>query len=105
MKAEEILLKRLFPSTTRKTLNDANFEYKVNNARHKEILNAMEEYASQQCQKRDEIIKAQDEYIKLLTDELDEVVVLMSVHGWKSHRYEQGKQLRNKIEQLKKEIQ
>jgi hypothetical protein len=69
------------------------------------IIEAMEEYAQQQCQKRDELIKAQDEYIKLLVEELDEVVVLMSVHGWKSHRYEQGKQSRDKIEQLKKETQ
>jgi hypothetical protein len=53
-------------------------------------LEAMEEYAKEQCQKRDELIKAQDEMLMLFPptiywcDAMDE--------------------LRNKIEQLKSEL-
>jgi len=44
------------------------------------------------------LIIHQTDYIKLLTDELDEVCVLASTHGWKSTRYEEGKRLRKLIE-------
>ena len=50
-----------------------------------------------------EIISTQDDYVKLLIEELDELAVFASVHGWKSTRYEQGKKLREKIIQLKEE--
>ena len=50
-----------------------------------------------------EIISTQDDYVKLLTEELDELAIFASVHGWKSTRYGQGKKLREKIIQLKEE--
>ncbi len=45
----------------------------------------------------------QDEYIKLLTDEINDLVGLASVHGWKSSRYEQGKSFRERIQGLREE--
>ena len=45
-----------------------------------------------------ELIKLYGEYIVLLGLELDEVVPLAYMHGWKSTRYEQGKKLRKQIE-------
>jgi len=50
----------------------------------------------------DELIEAQDKYIKLLIEELDETVPIASIHGWKSSRFEIGKQMRNDIDMLKK---
>lgn len=55
------------------------------------VLQAMEQYASEQCQKRDEIIKAQDELIGFY-ERLIKIPQLDSV-------------LHNKIEQLKRELQ
>ena len=51
-----------------------------------------------------ELINAYEEYIKLLTDELDDLVGLAVSHGWKSHRYEEGKRLRELIEDKKKSL-
>lgn len=48
------------------------------------------------------LIKAQSDYIKLLGEELNEVVGIASVHGWKSSRYEQGIKCREKIKNAKK---
>jgi len=47
-----------------------------------------------------ELIKAFQEYIVLLGKELDEVVPMASVHGWKSSRFEEGKKIREKIHNL-----
>lgn len=41
------------------------------------------------------------EYVKLLTDELNEVVPIAHVHGWRSSRVEQGKEMRKKFDELK----
>ena len=51
--------------------------------------------------KAKEIIYALEEYQKLLCDELDEVVGMAAVHGWKSRRHEQGSQMRENIAKLK----
>ena len=51
-----------------------------------------------------ELIDTQKEYIKLLSDELDEVIVLAYTHGWRSNRYEKGVEFRNKIEELENEL-
>ena len=48
------------------------------------------------------IINTYDEYIYLLAKELEETVVIANAHGWKSTRYTKGKELRNKIAELKK---
>jgi hypothetical protein len=44
-----------------------------------------------------ELSSVKDEYIKALVEELNKVVPLTSEHGWKSSRYEKGKELREKI--------
>ncbi len=41
------------------------------------------------------------EYIKLLVDELNDLVGIASLHGWKSSRYEDGIRLREKLATLK----
>jgi len=51
-----------------------------------------------------ELIDALDEYIALLGDELNEMAGFMHVHGWQSHRVEQGIELREKIDRLRKEV-
>ena len=57
----------------------------------------------QEIERLKEIISTQDDYVKLLTEELDELAIFASAHGWKSTRYGQGKKLREKIMQLKEE--
>lgn len=46
------------------------------------------------------LLDLQSEYIKLLGDELEEVVPIASIHGWKSSRYEAGLKLREEIKQV-----
>lgn len=48
-----------------------------------------------------ELIEKQDEYINLLAQELNELSMLASVHGWKTGLIEKGVELRAEIEQLK----
>ena len=48
-----------------------------------------------------ELVQALEEYIVLLGKELDEVIPMAAVHGWKSSRYEEGKVARRKIQRLK----
>lgn len=47
------------------------------------------------------LIIHQAHYITLLEDELNDTVSIANVHGWKSNRYEQGKQARNSISRAK----
>jgi hypothetical protein len=54
--------------------------------------------------KSDELIAALEEYNNLLGDELSETVSYAAPHGWQSSRYEKGKELRERIEQLKGEL-
>lgn len=49
----------------------------------------------------DPLIKAYDDYIELLKDELHNVVLFASNHGWKSSRYEKGMELREQIKKAK----
>jgi hypothetical protein len=58
-----------------------------------------------QNQQMKKLIKLKDEYLQLILDELNEVVSIASIHGWKSTRFEQGKVLRGKIEALTKSQQ
>ena len=48
-----------------------------------------------------QLIEALEQYIDVLVQELNEVVVMAAVHGWRSSRFETGEQLRNKITELK----
>ncbi len=47
------------------------------------------------------LIAALDEYVNLLGEELNEVVPLAHVHGWKTQRFEKGKEMREKIDKLR----
>jgi hypothetical protein len=49
-----------------------------------------------------ELVKIQKEYITLLSDELFEIVPHAYSHGWKTTRFENGEDLRNKIDDLNK---
>ncbi len=46
------------------------------------------------------LITAYEVYVKLLRDELNEVVPLAAAHGWKTTRFEQGKEARTKITEI-----
>ena len=51
-----------------------------------------------------QIIAKQDEYNKLLSDELDEVVTIAYIHGWRSNKFEQGKQMRDELADLNAQL-
>ena len=51
-----------------------------------------------------QIIAKQDEYNKLLSDELDEVVTIAYIHGWRSNRFVQGEQLRKELALLLQQL-
>ncbi len=48
-----------------------------------------------------EMFEVYDNYLNLLGEELNELVPLAHVHGWKTHRYELGVECRRKIDELK----
>lgn len=48
-----------------------------------------------------ELINAQQEYINILSDEIDSLVSIAHVHGWRSNNFEKGKAAREKIEMAK----
>jgi len=50
------------------------------------------------------LFTAYDEYIKLLGEELNDLMGLAFSHGWQSSRVEEGEAAREKIEELKKEV-
>lgn len=50
------------------------------------------------------LVKLQDKYILLLTDELEEVVPFAKNCGWRSERYDRGRELRRKMAVSKDEI-
>ena len=43
------------------------------------------------------LVEKQREYIKLLTDEINDMTGIVSSHGWKSKRVEDGIKLRSEI--------
>jgi hypothetical protein len=47
-----------------------------------------------------DLMEAYQEYIKLLCAELDEIIPMVHVHGWRSKRYEAGEACRAKIAAL-----
>jgi hypothetical protein len=56
-----------------------------------------------EAERSQKLIEALEEYAKLLGEELDEVIGFVNVHQWKSSRHEKGKELRERIVQLKTE--
>jgi len=50
---------------------------------------------------KDKLIEKLEEYIKLLGLEIDDLVGIAYVHGWRSEHVEQGKKLREEIKALK----
>jgi hypothetical protein len=45
-----------------------------------------------------ELVSALKDYIRVLSDELDDVALIASVHGWKSKRVDIGLNARKRIE-------
>lgn len=54
--------------------------------------------------KQKELIDAHLVYEKLLVDEINEMIGSAYVHGYRSNRYEAGKEIREKIDKIQKEI-
>ena len=50
------------------------------------------------------LIKALEDYITLLEGELEEVITIAHFHGWRSIKYEQGKEAREKIKTCKQAL-
>lgn len=65
-----------------------------------ETITKMYDVAKLQILKCNLLIQTQEKYIQLLGEELDELCVLASVHGWKSKRVQQGQELRIRINEL-----
>ena len=68
---------------------------------HRIDIEAIQKDMAKMSDLRKELITAYDNYIKLLGDELGELVPAASLHGWKSHRYDEGVELRARIEKIK----
>ena len=51
-----------------------------------------------------ELVEVLEDYIKLLGDELDEIVPFAANHHWVSHRYVEGRNLRNAIDECKARV-
>jgi hypothetical protein len=86
------------------TIQDGNDYLKYGVTLNK-IRLAMQDYSSNQCQKRDELIKAQDELLKL---QKESFVYEMTGEGsgldWNTEFIPLANNLQDKIEQLKREI-
>jgi len=50
------------------------------------------------------LVEAQDEYNKLISEEAQDLVVMASIHGWKSTKYEEGVKMREKITRLRNKL-
>lgn len=50
-----------------------------------------------------EIISLQQDYSELLGEEIHDLIIYAHSHGWETKRYEKGKALRDKIQQLRSE--
>jgi hypothetical protein len=51
----------------------------------------------QELNRLQNLAAAWEAYANLLGDELNDIIVLATVHGWKSQRIEKGRELREKI--------
>jgi hypothetical protein len=49
----------------------------------------------------EELIEVYEKYINLLNEELNELVSVAYIHGWKSKRVEEGQRLRDEIDKVK----
>jgi hypothetical protein len=86
-----------------KVLEEANNEVhnRLADALHEVDLRTLDyERIKQERDEARELAGAYKEYAQLLGDEIDDMVILAHVHGWRSSRVEQGKVLREKIKQL-----
>ena len=52
----------------------------------------------------EELIKAYEEYIRLLGEEIECLVPIAFLHGFKSDKFLKGKELRDKIKDLKDKL-
>lgn len=69
----------------------------------KELSFMLEEYAAsrEKMSFPDELCAAYESYVELLTEELNELVGMASLHGWKTSRFEKGAELRENISRLR----
>ncbi len=85
--------------------------YKASHKENESLKAQVEALSKERDSAFEKMIKAQtdmwkltneyEEYAKLLVDELNEVVGIAAVHGWKSSRAEEGYRMRQKIQELK----
>lgn len=52
-----------------------------------------------------ELIILQELYIQLLIAELEEVVPIAHIHGWRSKRFEEGELMRQKMKEQKEKVE
>lgn len=52
----------------------------------------------------EELIKLQEIYIQLLIAELEDVVPIAHIHGWRSKRFEEGELIRQKMKEQKEKV-
>ena len=71
---------------------------------YSDLIDEILELVDEQCKAYKELVEAQEEYMRLLNGELEEVVPIAYNHGWRTSRFEQGHQAREKIAELKQLI-
>ena len=67
-------------------------------------LEAMSQAVQQRDEELEPLIIAMNDYITVLGKELDDCATMLSVHGWRSKRVQEGIDARNKILEIKKSI-
>lgn len=55
----------------------------------------------QELKRANRVVQAQEEYIELLVKEIESMVAIAYVHGWRSDNHEKGARVREKIAALK----
>ena len=68
----------------------------------KRIHQLMDNFADNKTKK---LIQAYDKYIELLGEELDELMSIASIRGWKSSRIDEGKKARKIIKDVIDHVQ
>lgn len=51
-----------------------------------------------------ELYLAQDSYLELLGEEINDLIGIAYIHGWRSTRHELGVKMRERIEEAKKKV-
>lgn len=76
----------------------------INEMYESEGIAAVSTYTAKKLEKENRLLKSlvllQAGYQNLLADELNEVVGIASVHGWRSTRYEKGCLFRKRVKEI-----